>query len=213
VSQRQRPKVESAAFRESSALGRTGPLSHLTRTNCAGPRHAFAAPAPRNSAGAEAGRSATPLRREQSRGRALCSLLLRARAEASERFAGGGRECRNRREAAAWRRAGQSAPLRAKGEPPSEPVSLLHSVEATRSLWQCAASDHARGQPHRSCSSSSRRRIGWLAANSFAIFEQAAERSMVVGVLALRPERSAQVRMPPTASRASRGERPGRTGF
>jgi len=55
--------------------------------------------------------------------------------------------------------------------------------------------------------------FGWLAANSFAIFEQAAERSMVVGVLALRPERSAQVRMPPTASRASRGERPGRTGF
>jgi len=39
------------------------------------------------------------------------------------------------------------------------------------------------------------------------------ERSRVVGVLALRPERSAQVRMPPTAPRASRGERPGPTGF
>jgi len=67
---------------------------------------------------------------------------------------------------------------------------------------------------NRSCSSSSRRRIGWLAANSFAIFDTSGrERSRVVGVLALRPEHSAQVRMPPTAPRAPRGERPGPTGF
>jgi hypothetical protein len=48
----------------------------------------------------------------------------------------------------------------------------------------------------------------------FAIFDTSGrDRSSVGGLLALRPERSAQVRMPPTAQYAPQGERPGPTGF
>ena len=48
----------------------------------------------------------------------------------------------------------------------------------------------------------------------FAIFDTSGpERSSVGGLLALRPERLAQVRMPPTAQPAPRGERRGPTGF
>ena len=46
-----------------------------------------------------------------------------------------------------------------------------------------------------------------------SLTQAARDRSSVGNLLALRPERLAQVRMPPTAQPAPRGERPGPTGF